>query len=94
MKLHVHLKTGEVTVDEIIEGENAEAVVKVIQQRVAQKASFLVAAFVKQMTPLAFAQEATRRFNNSTKENVPLPATCEDFLQMGIEKKFATLVES
>lgn len=71
-------------------GETAEAVVAGMQRRVAQEAGFLVGAVVKRMTPLQFAQEAIRRYNAAAKDNAPIPQTCEQFLQLGIEKKFAT----
>jgi len=90
VKLHVHFQTGDVKVDEVISGDTAEAIVALMQRRVAQEAGFLVGAVVKRMTPLQFAQEAIRRYNAATKENAPIPQTCDQFLQLGIAKKFAT----
>lgn len=94
MKLHVHFESGGMKVDEVVSGTSADEVVAAMQRRVAQEAGFLIGAVVKRMTPLQFAQEATRRYNTSMKDNVPLPQTCEEFVTTGIQKGFATLVES
>lgn len=94
VKIHVHFQAGEIKVDEVVEGATAETVVAQMQQRVAQEANFLVATFVRRMTPLQFAQEATRRYNAALKDNAPIPATCDDFVRMGVEKNFATLLEA
>jgi hypothetical protein len=94
MKLHVHLKTGDIAIDEVVEGNGAEEIVAAVQRRVVQEAPFLVAAVIKRMSPLAFAQEATRRYNTATKQTLPIPTTCDEFVKMGVEKNFATLVES
>lgn len=93
MKLHVQFQSGDMKINEVVEGANAEAVVAAMQKRVASEAGFIVGAIVRKMTPIAFAQEATRRYNSSLKENMPIPQTCEAFVQSGIEKKFATLVD-
>jgi hypothetical protein len=52
---------------------------------------FLVGGFVKRMTPLDFAREATRRYNTAAKDNAPPPGTCAEFLQMAVAKGFATI---
>ena len=93
MKLHVKIEAGNIKVNEIVEGATAEAVVAAMQKRVASEAGFIVGAVVRKMTPLGFAQEATRRYNAAYKENLPIPQTCEAFVQTGIQKNFATLVE-
>ena len=93
MKLHVHFETGDLKVNEIVSGENAEAVVAAMQKRVAQEAGFLVGAAVRAMSPLRFAQEATRRYNAAMKDNAPIPTTCDQFIRTGVEKNFATLLD-
>ena len=89
----MHFETGDLSVNEIVEGATAEAVVAAMQKRVAQEAGFVVGAVVRAMTPLKFAQEATRRYNAAMKDTAPIPASCEQFIQTGIEKNFATLLE-
>jgi hypothetical protein len=92
VKLHVHFQTGEIKVDEIVEGATSEQIVGKMQARVAQEAGFLVGQVVKRMTPLQFAQEAIRRYNAATKDNAPIPQSCDEFLKTGVEKKFATVL--
>jgi hypothetical protein len=93
VKLRVTVAAGEIKVDEIVEGATAEAIVTKIQQRVAQEAGFIVGGFIRRMTPLQFAQEATKRYNAAANDTAPLPATCDDFVKLGQEKGFATLLE-
>lgn len=93
MKLHVQFDTKEFRVDEVVEGATAEAVVAAMQKRVAGELGFLAGAFVRSMTPLAFAQEATRRYNTAMKENAPTPQSCDEFVRYGVEKGFATVLD-
>lgn len=93
MKLHVKFEHPQMKVDEVVTGATAEAVVSGMQARVAKEAGFLIGAVVKRMTPLQFAQEATRRYNEAMKDNAPIPTSCEQFVQTGIDKQFATLLE-
>ena len=93
MKLHVHFDTPELRVDEVVEGPNAETVVAAMQSRVAKELGFIKGAVVRSMSPLAFAQQATRMYNNAMKTNAPIPATCEEFLNYGVEQKFSSWVE-
>ncbi len=93
MKLHIHFQTGDFKVNEEVSGENADAVVAAMQKRVAQEAGFLAGAVIRNMTPLQFAREATRRYNTALKDDAPLPNSCGEFVQMGIAKSFATVVE-
>ena len=94
MKLHVHFESGGMKVNEVVSGTTAEEVVSAMQQRVAKEAGFLVGTVVKRMTPLQFAQEATRRYNTAMKDTVPLPQTCQEFIDNGVQKGFANYVES
>ena len=93
MKLHVHFDTPELRVDEVVEGQNAEAVVAAMQSRVAKELGFIKGAVVRSMSPLAFAQQATRMYNSAMKTSAPIPATCEEFLNYGVEQKFASWVD-
>ncbi|MBC8143867.1 MAG: hypothetical protein H7Y38_20740 [Armatimonadetes bacterium] len=90
MRLHIHFQAGAIRVDEIVEGDTAEAITGKMQARVAQEAGMLIGAVIKRMTPLQFAQEATRRYNAAAKDSAALPQSCEDFLKMGVVKGFAS----
>jgi hypothetical protein len=91
MNVHIHLAVGDTKIDQEATGESAEDVVANIRDRVATEMGFLVGGFIKRMTPLDFAREATRRYNTAAKDNAPPPATCEEFLQMAVAKGFATI---
>ena len=93
MKLHVHFEAGDIKVDEVVSGSSAEAVVTAMQQRVARELAFLKGTVVRAMSPLAFSQEVTRRYNTALKANAPLPTTCEEFLEYGVNAGFATWLE-
>jgi hypothetical protein len=93
VKLHLHFKTGDMEINEIVDGSDSEEIVKAMQARVAKEAGFLVGAVIKNMTPLNFAREVTRRYNTALQDDAPMPESCEAFVQMGIAKKFATVVE-
>ena len=91
MNVHIHLAIGETKIDQEAAGETAEDVVANVRDRVAAEMGFLVGGFIKRMTPLDFAREATRRYNTAAKDDAPPPATCEEFLQMAVTKGFATI---
>lgn len=93
MRLHVKVPIGDRQVDEIVSGADAEAVVAAMQQRAAQEAGFLIGAAIRAMSPLKFAQEATRRYNAASKDNAPIPASCEQFIQTGVDRGFATILD-
>jgi hypothetical protein len=93
VKLHVHFEAGDLKVDEVVTGENAEVVVAAMQKRVAQELGFLKGAVVRTMSPLKFAQEATRQYNAAYKDNAPIPATCDEFLRFGAQRNFATFLD-
>lgn len=93
MNVHIHLVIGETSIDEEATGNSAEEVVADIRDRVAKEMGFLVGGFIKRMTPLDFAREATRRYNTAAKDNATPPATCAAFLEMAVAKGFATIHE-
>jgi hypothetical protein len=79
-------------VDETVSGDNAEALVAAMQRRAAQEAGFLIGAAIRAMPPLKFAQEVTRRYNATLKDNAPIPTSCEQFIQTGVDRGFATIL--
>ncbi|MBC8101097.1 MAG: hypothetical protein H7Z41_00735 [Cytophagales bacterium] len=93
MNVQIHLTLGETKIDETTSGDTAETVVANIRDRVAKEMGFLVGGFIKRMSPLDFAREATRRYNAAAKDTAPAPATCEEFLRMAVSKGFASIDE-
>jgi hypothetical protein len=92
MKLHIHFDFEKTRIDEVIDGKDAESVVAEVKERVAKRAGFLIAVVVRGMTPLAFAQEATRRYAAMTKETIAIPTNCDEFIAMALQRNFATLL--
>jgi len=94
MRLHIHFQTGDIRVDEIVEGDTAEIVTAKMQARVAQEVGFPIGIMLKKISPLQFAQEAIRKYNSTTSATTPIPQSCDEFLKIGIEKGFATALPS
>ena len=93
MRIHVHFTVGTNRVDEIVEGETAEAIVTLMRDRMAAQMGVLVGAFLRRMSPLQFAQEATRRYNAAAGTTEPLPKTCDEFIATGVRGGFATRLD-
>ena len=94
MRLHVHFETGNIRVDEIVEGDTAEAVTAKMQARVAQEVGVPMGLMIKKISPLLFAQETIKKYNSTMSASTPIPQSCDEFLKIGIEKGFATPLPS
>jgi len=96
MRLHVHFEAGDIRVDEIVEGDTAEAVTAKMQARVAQEVGFPMGLMIKNLSPLLFAQETIKKYNKTIAASTPtpIPQSCDEFLKIGIEKGFATSLPS
>lgn len=94
MNVHIHLALDTTSINDEVTGNSSEDVVTQIRDRVAKEMGFLVGGFIKRMTPLDFAREATRRYNAATNDTAPPPATCDDFIKMAVVKGFATIRDS
>jgi hypothetical protein len=93
MKVRVNVQTPQMTLDEVFSGADAEAVVRAMQKSAAGRLSFLLRAFVNAMSPLQFAQEVVRRYNEAMKKDIPAPTSCQEFLERGQTEGIAQILE-
>ncbi|MCS6777628.1 MAG: hypothetical protein RMJ43_10545 [Chloroherpetonaceae bacterium] len=91
MKVHVHIDHPRMQVNETFTGDNAEAVVAAMKARVARDMPFAMRMMVNAMSPLRFAQEAVKKYNENMKTSIALPSTCEEFLQLAEQHGLATI---
>jgi hypothetical protein len=94
MKVRVKYQADQVSVDEFFSGKNAEEIVRQMQSKVASKVNFVMRIAVHALSPLQFAQEAVRRYNDASKKNLPIPQTCDEFLKLGQNEGIVTIFES
>lgn len=93
MKVRVNYKSKQMSVDEVFTGETEEAVVAAMQKAVAAKVNFAVRLFVNTMSPLQFAQEVVKRYNEAADKEVPSPRSCKEFIELGQAEGIATVIE-
>ena len=91
MKIHVTIDQPQINVDEIFTGDNATDVVRAMKARVTRELPFALRLVAGAMSEQMFAQEVVRRYNDTSKQNLPIPTTCEEFLKLAQEQGFATL---
>jgi hypothetical protein len=89
MKVHVNVSLEGMSVNEMFEGGTADEVVTKMKARVARELSFPLKLAVNAMSSLGFAQEVVRRYNAFKKLDLPLPRTCEEFLELAREQGLA-----
>jgi hypothetical protein len=94
MKVRVVYQTPDIAVDDIFSGRDADAVVTAMKQAVAGRAGFALRLIINMMSPLAFAQEVVRRYNEATKRDVPWPKSCAEFLQLGEAEGIVKILEN
>lgn len=91
MKMHVKMDVAGRTVDETVEGTDATDVLGQIKARVSRELGWK-GLFLNALTPLAFAQMAVQRYNSSHKADLPVPATAEEFIALGQQMGYVTLL--
>lgn len=69
-------------VDQILTGTDAEDILAQAKARVAQALGWK-GLFLNVMSPLAFAQEAVRRYNSAFSAQLPVPQSADEFLKQG-----------
>ena len=91
--MQVKVSTPQIVLDKIFEGVNSEEVVKAMQIEAATHVPFLLRHLVTGMAPLQFVHEIVRRYNDAMKTNLPSPSSCDEFIQIGVNEGFATILE-
>lgn len=93
MKVRVTQETKQFSIDEVFTGATPEAVITAMQKTVASKLNFALRLVVNTMSPLQFAQEVVKRYNDATGKQIPTPRTCSEFIQLGVNEGIATVEE-
>ena len=91
MKAHVKVNMQNVNVDETFEGATADEIVGKMKARIAKEVPFFMRPIVNGFSNLGFAQEVVKRYNGNSKQNLPIPNSCDEFLTLAQEQGFATL---
>lgn len=78
-------------VDETVVGASADDILSQVKARVAKEMGWK-GLFVSAMSPLQFAQEGVRRFNSSTNSTYALPQTADEFVQLGTDLGYLTVL--
>jgi hypothetical protein len=92
MRIRVTYRSRDLQIDEVLEGADAEAIVRMAQQRVAAKAGLLPRLFINSLSPLQFACEVVKRYNHETGSALPLPLRCEEFIETAREAGIVTIL--
>lgn len=91
MNVRLHIQQDKMNIDETFTGSTAEEVVGKMKARVDRELPFAMRLAVSAMSNLMFAQEVVKRYNESQQKSLPVPSSCEAFLQLAQEQGFATL---
>ncbi len=91
MKMHVKMDVAGRSIDEVVDGTDADDILGQIKARVTRELGWK-GLFLNALTPLAFAQMAVQRYNTSHKASLPVPATADDFLALGQQMGYVTFL--
>jgi hypothetical protein len=91
MRVHVNVTIEGVTVNESFDGATADEIVSKMKTRVARELSFPMRMALGAMGNVMFAQEVVRRYSDHKKISLPLPKTCQEFLELARQQGLATL---
>lgn len=93
MKVRVTLRSPEYSLEEDFTGKDATEVVRAVQRRAACDQGFVVRIAINAMSPLQFAREVVTHFNKATNQQLPIPNSCEEFLNTGVALGIATVLD-
>ncbi len=91
MTVKVSVSLEGMSIDESFEGATADEIVGKMKARVARELSFPLKMAVNAMGNVVFTQEVVRRYNETKRLSLPLPATCQEFLTLAIQQGLATV---
>jgi hypothetical protein len=93
MKVKMVVEMEGMKVDQVFEGATADEVVGKMKAAYGAVAPLAIRTFLNVMSPLAFAQEATRRYNAAKKTSEPVPKSCAEFVEGGQRMGIIEVVE-
>ncbi len=92
MKVRVEFQLGERSIREEVEGQDASEILSLAKARVMKKLGWK-GMFLAAMSPLSFAQEAVRRYNDHFKTDYPAPQSADQFIHFGEQTGSLTVIE-
>ena len=92
MKVRVKVSFEGNSIDETVEAVSLEALLITVRDRVARELGWK-GLLLKTLSPLQFAQESVKRYNEAFCKNQPIPKTLEDFLEFGKSIGTLTVIE-
>jgi hypothetical protein len=92
MKVRVEFQLADRSIREEVAGQDATEILAVAKNKVMKQLGWK-GMFLAAFTPLAFAQEAVRRYNNHFKTSYPVPESAEQFISFGEETGSLTVLE-
>ena len=91
IKVYFNINRPMIQLNEVFIGENADDVIKRLKDRTAPQLPFTMRLLIMPMSPLSFAQEIVRRYNDEMKASLPIPTSCAEFLAQCEGLGFATI---
>lgn len=91
MKVRVTMSVAGRQIDEILTGTTADDVLSQAKAHVAKELGWK-GLFLSAMTPLAFAQKAVELYNGAHQTQYTSPTTADDFLHLGQDLGYITLL--
>ena len=91
MRVQVHIDHPQMKINEAFSGTTADDIVAAIKARVSKELGFAMRLAVNAMGNLMFAQEIVKRYNEAEKKNLPLPKSCQEFLETAQKEGIATV---
>ncbi len=91
LRAHIHIHRPPVHIDEIIQGADAEEIVARFKARMMPELSFAMRLAVGGMANLRFAQEVVKQYNVQDQGHLPMPSSCEEFLEAAVKIGFVTI---
>ena len=91
MKVRVTMDVMGRQIDETLVGQDADDIVSQSKARVAQELGWM-GVFLRPLSPLAFAQEAVRRYNSAHATSYALPQSADEFLKLGQDLGYLTVL--
>ena len=92
MKARVVLDVAGKHVDQVLDGKNADDVINQAKSLVAKHLGWK-GLVIQAMSPLAFAQKAVSMYNDSNHTKFDLPQSTEEFLRLGKDLGYVTVIE-
>jgi hypothetical protein len=93
MKVRIRFQSPQISFDREFTGPDAETTVEEMKKELASRLGFIERQVVKAMNTLSFAQEVVDRYNKETKQSLPRPASCQEFLDQAQAIGILTFVE-